>query len=48
MVWEFASYNIQDLFEYIRWLVDLRIFVALAISQPYRDFEARDNQYLNS
>ena len=28
------------------WLVVLRIFVALAIFQPYRDFEAGDNQSL--
>ena len=28
------------------WLVVLRIYVALAVFQPYRDFEAGDNQSL--
>ena len=28
------------------WLVVLRIYVALAVSQPYRDLEAGDNQSL--
>ena len=30
------------------WLVGLRIYVALAIFQPYRDMEAGDNQSLKS
>ena len=33
-------------FEYIGWLVVLRINVALAVFQPYRDLEAGDNQSL--
>ena len=32
----------------VAWLVLLRINVALAIFQPYRDLEARDNQFLKS
>ena len=32
----------------IGWLVVLRIYVALAIFQPYRDLEAGDNQSLKS
>ena len=28
------------------WLVALRIYVALAVFQPYRDLEAGDNQSL--
>ena len=31
---------------YTSWLVVLRIYVALAIFQPYRDLEAGDNQSL--
>ena len=30
----------------MRWLVVLRNYVALAVFQPYRDFEAGDNQSL--
>ena len=30
------------------WLVVLRIYVALAIFQLYRDLEAGDNQFLKS
>ena len=30
----------------VGWLVVLRIYVALAVFQPYRDLEAGDNQYL--
>ena len=30
----------------VGWLVVLRIYVALAVFQPYRDFEAGDNQSL--
>ena len=28
------------------WLAELRIYVALAVLQPYRDLEAADNEYL--
>ena len=31
---------------FVGWLVVLRIYVALAIFQPYRDLEAGDNQSL--
>ena len=31
---------------YVGWLVALRIYVALAVSQPYRDLEAGDKQSL--
>ena len=30
----------------VGWLVVLRIYVALAVFQPYRDLEAEDNQSL--
>ena len=30
----------------VGWLVVLRIYVALAVFQPYRDMEAGDNQSL--
>ena len=30
----------------VGWLVVLRIYVALAVFQPYRDLEAGDNQSL--
>ena len=33
---------------FIGWLVVLRIYVALAIFQPYRDLEAGDNQSMKS
>ena len=34
---------------FVIWLVDLlRIYVALAIFQPYRDLEAGDNKFLKS
>ena len=33
---------------FVGWLVLLRIYVALAIFQPYRDLEAGDNQSLKS
>ena len=32
----------------VGWLVVLRIYVALAIFQPYRDLKAGDKQYLKS
>ena len=32
----------------LAWLVILRIYVALAIFQPYRDMEAGENQSLKS
>ena len=32
----------------VGWLVVLRIYVALAIFQPYRDLEAGDNRSLKS
>ena len=32
----------------VGWLVALRIYVALAVFQPYRDLEAGDNQSLKS
>ena len=33
-------------FGLVGWLVALRIYVALAVFQPYRDLEAGDNQSL--
>ena len=35
-----------DLVQIQRWLVVLRIYVASAVFQPYRDLEAGDNQSL--
>ena len=35
-----------DNFLTVGWLVVLRIYVALAVFQPYRDLEAGDNQSL--
>ena len=47
MYWNQKSdyYNIDWL---VVWLVVLRIYVALALFQPYRDLEAGDNQSLKS
>ena len=40
--------NMNRLTQSIGMLVVLRIYVALAMFQPYRDFEAGDNQFLKS
>ena len=41
-------YVIPNIKVYDWWLVSLRIYVALAILQPYRDLEEADNQSLKS
>ena len=48
-VWHSITITIDNAHGYVLlvgWLVALRIYVALAVFRPYRDFEAGDNQSL--
>ena len=45
---KYGYFSTVTVVETVGWLVDLRIYVALAIFQPYRDLEAGDNKPLKS
>ena len=42
----FLFLTVQKLLWLVGWLVVLRIYIALAVFQPYRNFETGDNQSL--